>query len=117
LFFKESCYSYEGFLRQKGYELAWPSSVFAVNNIMYTGLKGDDSGFRENPKPAEVRSPLMTQGLRFLHYSLILRLAILKREDSKPSGIGDEKPISGPLCAESDVVFDDLQNSTTGTKT
>jgi hypothetical protein len=57
----------------------------------------------------------MTQGLRFLHHSLILRLATLKREDSKPSGIGGEKPISGPLCAESDV-FDDLQNSTAGTK-
>jgi hypothetical protein len=57
----------------------------------------------------------MTQGLRFLHHSLILRLATLKREDSKPSGIGDEKPISGPLCAESDVFYD-LQNSTAGTK-
>ncbi|KAE8009727.1 hypothetical protein FH972_006148 [Carpinus fangiana] len=42
--------------------------------------------------------------------------ATLKREDSKPSGIGDEKPISAPPCAESDVVFDDLQNSTAGTK-
>ncbi|KAE8099795.1 hypothetical protein FH972_017748 [Carpinus fangiana] len=63
----------------------------------------------------EVRSPLMTQGLRFLHHSLILRLATLKREDSKLSGIGGEKPISSPLCAESDV-FDDLQNSTAGTK-
>jgi hypothetical protein len=63
----------------------------------------------------EVRSLLMTQGLRFLHHSLILRLATLKREDSKPSGIGGEKPISSPLCAESDV-FDDLQNSTAGTK-
>jgi hypothetical protein len=63
----------------------------------------------------EVRSPLMTQGLRFLHHSLILRLATLKQEDSKPSGIGGEKPSLGPICTESDV-FDDLQNSTAGTK-
>lgn len=42
--------------------------------------------------------------------------ATLKREDSKPSGIGDEKPISAPPCAESDVLFDHLQNSTAGTK-
>ncbi|KAE8010312.1 hypothetical protein FH972_006694 [Carpinus fangiana] len=107
-------WGYEGFSRIKGYELTWPSSVSAVNNIIYPGLEGDDPGFCENPKPG---GPVSAHDSRPSLSSPPSDPAFgnTKAGGFKPSGIGDEKPISGPLCAESDV-FDDLQNSTAGTK-